>query len=197
MGQDAVEAKMRGAVMGLALILAACGNSSSPLAQASSSPSAAQVSVVPSPTQNSPNPTPSRSPTDNLAIVAAQIYPLEAGQYVTCDSGFGGSTRYANCPVTPRLMNRLLTVNTGPSAPEPLGGGQDPLWQSETITTDSSGAAGLAHVVLSNPGQPPNRYDLVMASSAAGTLVDDIYCTGTDRATTSIYVDGWSAREAC
>jgi hypothetical protein len=188
---------MRGAIVGLVLLLAACASSSTPVADTSGSPSVAEVSVAPSPAQSSSSPSPNPTPADNLAIVAAQIYPLESGQYVTCDSGHGGPTRYANCPVTPRLMNRLLTVNTGPGAPEPLGGGQDPVWQSETITTDASGLAAVAHVVLSNPGSPPNRYDLVMVSSASGLLVDDIYCTGTDRATSSIYVDGWSTREAC
>jgi hypothetical protein len=180
---------MRGAVAALVLMLAACANSSAPLAHTSPSPSANPASTSPSATPMS---------ADDLISVAAQIYPLQAGRYVTCDSGYGGSTRYAHCPVTARLGDRLLTVFSGYiSAPEPLGGGQDPEWPAESITADPGGTGGVAHVVLTKPTSPSSRYDLVIILSGGKLLVDDIYCTGADPPTSSIYVDGWMNRFSC
>jgi hypothetical protein len=180
---------MRGAVAALVLMLAACANSSAPLAHTSPSPSANPASTSPSATPMS---------ADDLISVAAQIYPLQAGRYVTCDSGYGGSTRYAHCPVTARLGDRLLTVFSGYiSAPEPLGGGQDPEWPAESITADPRGTGGVAHVVLTKPTSPSSRYDLVIILSGGKLLVDDIYCTGADPSTSSIYVDGWMNRFSC
>lgn len=170
-------------------MVAACGNSSAPENGASSS-------QAPNPTLVSPSPT--LVPAADLIAVAAKIYPNRAGQYVTCDSGYGGSTRYSQCPVTARLNDRLLTVFAGYiSAPEPLGGGQDPEWPAESITADAIGAGGVAHVVLTKPASPSSRYDLVIISSGGKLLVDDIYCTGADPASSSIYVDGWRNRFGC
>ena len=75
---------MRGAVVVLVLMLAGRGNSSAPLAQTSPSPSANAASASPSATP---------VPTGDLISVAAQVYPLKAGQYVTCDYGYGGPAR--------------------------------------------------------------------------------------------------------
>jgi len=180
---------MRGAVAALVLMLAACGNSPAPLVQSSSSPSANPAAVRPSVAPLA---------TDDLISVAARIYPLQAGRYVTCDSGHGGSMRYSQCPVTARLIDRLLTVFSGyVSAPEPLGGGQDPEWPAESIAADPGGTGGVAHVILTKPASPSSRYDLVIISSGGKLLVDDIYCTGADPATSSIYVDGWMSRFSC
>ena len=190
---------MRGAVVAAILMLVACGNPSPPLAQASPRESAKSASATLSATPVAPagaSATPVR--TADLIAVAAQIYPLRAGQYLTCDSGYGGSTRYSTCPVTDRLNTRLLTIFSGYiSAPEPLGGGQDPEWPTESITAGPNGAGGVAHVVLTKPGSPSSHYDLVIIGSGGKLLVDDIYCTGADPSTSSIYVDGWMNRYAC
>lgn len=140
---------------------------------------------------------PSPTATD-LARVAAQIYPLEGNRYVTCDNGYSGATRYSHCPVTQRLRDRLLTVFAGfISGPEPLGGGQDPEWATRSITVDPSSTGGVAHVVLTKPASPGSRYDLVIVPSKGNLLVDDLYCTSADRATSSIYVAGWMNRFGC
>lgn len=170
-----------------AFVVASCSQAVS--TSTTQSPSSASTpSAAPSP--------PAVSASD-LVAVAALIYPAVNGEYVTCDFGFGGDTRYSHCPVTSRLNDRLLTVFTGISAPEPLGGGQDPEWTSESLTADPKGAGGVAHVVLTKPASPPSRYDLVIIRSDGKLLVDDIYCTGADPATSSIYADGWSGRYAC
>jgi hypothetical protein len=150
-------------------------------------------------TQGSPSPPSSTSPTaDELVKVAEQVYPLEGFRYVTCDNGYGGSARYSHCPVTARLNDRLTTVFAGLiSAPEPLGGGQDPQWVTESITADVSGSGGVAHVALTKPGSPGSRYDLLIVRSEGTLLVDDIYCTHADPATSSIYVAGWMDRFGC
>lgn len=176
---------MRCGFVALILMLAGCGTSSAPLAQTSSNPASASAPAKP-------------VPTGELMAVAAQIYPLQAGRYVTCDAGSGGSTRYSQCPVTTRLRDRLLTVFAGHiSAPEPLGGGQDPEWPTESITADPSGTGGVAHVVLTKPASPSSHYDLVIISSGGNLLVDDIYCTGSTPESSSIYVAGWMDRFAC
>jgi len=157
------------------LLLTACSSSPAPQAQPAFSPSVA-----------------------DLVNVAAQIYPSEGGRYVTCDSGFSGSTRYSHCPVTARLNDRLLTVFSGSiSAPEPLGGGQDPEWPMESISSDLSGTGGVAHVELAKPGSPSSRYDLVIHRTQGKLLVDDIYCTKADPSTSSIYQTGWMNRSGC
>ncbi len=147
----------------------------------------------------SSNPPQATQPTSqDLVKVATRVYPLNGDRYVTCDFGYGGSTRYSNCPVTARLSDRLQTVFAGyVSAPEPLGAGQDPEWPVESITADRSGTGGVAHVVLTKPPTGSSRYDLVIIKSAGKLLVDDVYCTGADRATSSIYVDGWMNRFSC
>jgi hypothetical protein len=149
--------------------------------------------------QGSPSPPSSTSPTaDDLVKVAAQMYPFEGGRYVTCDNGYGGSARYSHCPVTARLNDRLTTVFSGLiSAPEPLGGAQDPEWATESITADLGGTGGVAHVVLTKPGSASSRYDLVIVKSEGTLLVDDVYCTQADPAISSIYVAGWMNRFSC
>lgn len=185
-----------------ASLLVACGQTSNtavvtpaPSAPATSVQRSAQPSVV-SPTVSASS-QPAMNASD-LVSVAAAVYPLRQGQYVTCDSGYAGSSRYASCPLTPRLASRLLTVFSGYiSAPEPLGGGQDPEWPSESITADPIGSGGTAHVVLTKPGSPPSRYDLVIVMSGGRLLVDDLYCTGADPATSSVFADGWMNRSGC
>jgi hypothetical protein len=126
------------------------------------------------------------------------VYPFEGGRYVTCDNGYGGPSRYSHCPLTTRLNDRLTTVFSGfVSAPEPLGGGQDPEWATESITAEPRGTGGVAHVTLAKPASPPSRYDLVIVLSNGQLLVDDLFCTGADPATSSIYIAGWMNRFHC
>ena len=100
--------------------------------------------------------------------------------------------------MTPRLVSRLLTVFSGfISAPEPLGGGQDPEWPAESINADPNSTGGVAHVVLTKPASPGSHYDLVMVFSGGKLLADDLYCTGADPVTSSIYADGWMNRSGC
>lgn len=134
----------------------------------------------------------------DLVKVAAHIYPFEGGRYVSCDNGRSGPTRYSNCPLTARLNDRLLTVFSGfISAPEPLGGGQDPEWAAESATAEPTGTGGVVHVSLAKPNETGSRYDLVVILSKGQLVVDDIYCTGADPTTSSIYVPGWMNRFHC
>ena len=126
------------------------------------------------------------------------MYPFDGGRYVTCDNGYGGSARYSRCSVTARLNARLTTVFSGfISAPEPLGGGQDPEWATESITAEPTGTGGVAHITLAKSTSPGSRYDLVIVLSAGKLVVDDLYCTGADPATSSVYGDGWMNRFSC
>lgn len=138
-------------------------------------------------------------PVLNLTGVAAQMYPYQSVGYMPCDQGHNDPTHgYSHCPVTARLLNQLLTVFLGVSSPpDPLGGGQDPIWQAESITADESGTGGVAHIMLTKSSSPSSRYDLVIIMSGGNLLVDDLYCTGANPVTSSIYASGWINRESC
>lgn len=134
----------------------------------------------------------------DLVKVAAEMYPFQGFRYVACDNTYGGPSRYSRCPVTQRLNDRLTTVFSGfVSAPEPLGGAQDPEWAAQSISAEASGTGGVAHVALAKPNSAPSRYDLVIIRDHGKLLVDDLYCTGADPKTASIYVDGWMDRYQC
>ena len=117
---------------------------------------------------------------------------------MACDNAYGGPSRYTHCPVTQRLNDRLIDVFSGfLSAPEPLGGGQDPEWATESISAETGGTGGVAHVALAKPNSAPSRYDLIIIRQGGKLLVDDVYCTGADAKTSSIYLDGWMDRYGC
>lgn len=121
--------------------------------------------------------------------------PTSGTSYTTCEAG--GSDLFAACPITDRLKAQLNKDIQGvPSAPDPLGGGQDPYWATETITADATATGGVAHVVLGN-GSSSNKTDLLIVVSGGKLLVDDIYCTSSDPATTDAYAAGWLDRSTC
>ena len=90
--------------------------------------------------------------------------------------------------MTTRLRSRLNAVVSGiPSAPDPLGGGQQAYWDLRSITAELTSTGGVVHVVLTlTPVNGQEHKDLVIIRSGGKPLVDDIYCTGQDPTTSSI-----------
>lgn len=133
---------------------------------------------------------------DELVAVAAMAYPPTKeglGNWTTCESGHSGASVFEACPVTPRLRSRLNDVVSGvPSAPDPLGGGQQAYWDTRTMTAEVATTGGVAHVVLSLPAAGrPEREDLVIVRTGGQLLIDDIFCTGVDPAASSVYGADW------
>lgn len=124
-----------------------------------------------------------------------------AGQdnhFASCDFGSSGASRWANCPLTPRLITQLnADVQGVPSAAEPLGGGQDPYWATESITAEPGPTGGLVHAALGYGGNPSTRTDLVVVVVNGRLLVDDVYCTGSNPSTSDAYAPGWLNRSNC
>jgi hypothetical protein len=118
--------------------------------------------------------------------------------FTTCDAGSSGPDVFASCPLTMRLVAQLKSdVNGVLSAPDPLGGGQDPQWTTEVVTATPSATGGIAHVALGfGSGTSTERYDLVVILEGSQLLVDDIYCTGTDPAG-DVFAAGWLSRSVC
>jgi len=84
------------------------------------------------------------------------------------------------------------------SAPDPLGGGQDPGWSTETFDPQPSSTGGTVHVSLGfGQGSPVEKIDLLVVLQGSDLLVDDIYCTGADPESTDAYAPGWLARSVC
>ena len=55
--------------------------------------------------------------------------------YTTCDAGSSGPDVFAPCPLTTKLDSQLKSdVDGVASAPDPIGGGQDPEWLTEAVT---------------------------------------------------------------
>ena len=194
----------------LALALSAgCGSAAAPSA-ASATPSAA--ASAPSATATStPTPLPTPVPTlaataDQLVAVAMAVYPACQGsggacvssgtKYTACDQGT--TPRWATCPLTPRLVTQFdALAQAVQSAPDPLGGGQDPAWATEVVTAEPSAGGGVAHVTLGFGGGTASHTDLSVIVMSGKLLVDDVYCTGTDPATTDAYAPGWLNRSTC
>lgn len=193
--------------------LPACSTAPSPAVSASlpaatptPSPSSTPL-PTPSPTA-APTPTPLPAATvAQLVAVAEAVYPACAGssacaaagtKYTTCDSA-RPSLLGPRCPLTARLSSALQAAISGvTSAPDPLGGGQDPEWATESITADVTGTGGVAHVALGfGPGTTSERHDLLIVLDGGRLLVDDIYCTGSSPATTDAYAPGWLNRSTC
>jgi hypothetical protein len=119
--------------------------------------------------------------------------------FTTCDAGSSGPDVFAPCPLTTRLVTQLKSEVDGvPSAPDPLGGGQDPEWITETVTATPSSTGGVAHVTLGfGPDTTTEKYDLVVIIQGSRLLVDDLYCTGSDPATGDVYAADWVDRSVC
>jgi hypothetical protein len=188
-----------------AALLVSCGSPATPTAHATST---ATVSPTFSATAT-PTPTPaatSAGTAEQLSTVASMVYPActpakctGTAMFTTCDAGSSGSDIFASCPLTSRLVAQLKRdVNGVTSAPDPVGGGQDPAWTTELVTAAPSATGGVAHVTLGfGPGTMMDKYDLVLILQGSLLLVDDIYCTGTDPAGGDVYATGWLNRSAC
>jgi hypothetical protein len=184
---------------------AACGSTGGP----ASSP----TSTVSGPATPLPSPTPTPVPLSTAAAtstelsgIAAVVYPpctpstcAGAAQFTTCDAGSSGTDVFAPCPLTPRLATQLEDDVAGtPSAPDPLGGGQDPEWTTEVFNDAPSSTGGVVHASLGfGPGTAPEKIDLLVVLRGSDLQVDDIYCTGTDPETTDAFVPGWLTRSVC
>jgi hypothetical protein len=136
------------------------------------------------------------------------VHPVCVGHgtnFTTCDSGLTAATpsagdRFSLCPFTARL-SRQLTIDAqgggaGGGGGDPVGGGQDPEWKTEAISTSATATGGGAEVTLI-VGANVFKTDLVIISSGGRLLVDDIYCAGADPRTTDAYVSGWDSRATC
>ena len=186
----------------LASLIAACGGSSSP----SVAPSSATASVSSTQGGAAGPATPTQ-----LQSAAAKVYPpclaptcsTRGAMFTTCDSGLSGSTgamgdTLAPCPLTARLRQQLQAVTDGvTSAPDPLGGGQEELFTSESFTEEPGGTGGVVHASLVAGGGSMAKTDLIFTNDGSGLRLDDVYCTGHDRATTDAYASGWLTRATC
>ncbi|MGH7686676.1 MAG: hypothetical protein ACREN2_07665 [Candidatus Dormibacteria bacterium] len=185
-------------------LVAACGGSSSPSIGASttwtSGPASSAAGGVSGPA------TPAQLQAD-----AAKVYPpclattcsALGAKFTTCDSGLSGSVgamgdTLAPCPLTARMRQQLQADTDGViSAPDPLGGGQQEAFMSESFTAEPSGTGGVVHVSLVAAGGGVEKTDLVFADNGSGLQLDDVYCAGHDAATTDAYVAGWLTRATC
>jgi len=202
------------AAVGVVLGLAACGASGT---GPTLSPGAGEsASAVPTPTPTplvtrtptaaptaTPGATPAEAGSESLDAVAFKVYPPcttdvcqgHGTSFTTCTGA--GPNIYSACPLTARLAAQLLKDISGvASAPDVLGGGQDPEWESETLTGVTSASGGVVHVVL-GAGSLLYKTDLVIVMQSGNLLVDDLYCTGADLSTTDAYAAGWVARSPC
>lgn len=204
-------------VLGVTLIavaLSGCGAGSAAPSKTSSVTSAAATaspSATPAPTPSAtPPPTATATPAPKLAATAAQLisvahaaYPAcnascqsPGTKYTTCESGH--SPPFSKCPLTARLIAQLQAdiKSAGMSAPDPLGGGQDPYWATEAVSAVASVTGGIADVVL-GVGTRSNRINLAVVLSSGRLLIDDVYCAGTNRANADAYAPGWMNRSTC
>ena len=119
--------------------------------------------------------------------------------FTTCDAGSSGADVFAPCPLTPRLATQLQDDVAGtPSAPDPLGGGQEPEWATETFNAVPSSTGGVIHVSLGfGAGTAPEKIDLLVVLRGSELEVDDVYCTGADPETTDAFVPDWLTRSVC
>jgi hypothetical protein len=187
------------------VVLASCGSTASPTASTTSTPT-----VTPAPAEST-TPTPAPATTaaasiEELSVVASTVYPACTpadcagdAMYTTCDASSSGPDVFAPCPLTTRLDSQLKSEVDGvTSAPDPMGGGQDPEWLTEAVSAMPSATGGVVHVTLGlGPGTTPEKYDLVVVLQGSRLLVDDIYCTGSDPTTTDAFAAGWLERSVC
>ena len=126
-----------------------------------------------------------------LATLPHTIKELESRWTVTAGEPFqrGGRTAWV-APVTGP------GGDSGGGPCDPVGGCQDPEWPNELITTETTQTGAIAHVVFID-GSNVFKTDLVIITSGAQLLVDDIYCTGQDPSTTDAYASGWDVRSVC
>jgi hypothetical protein len=194
-----------GVVMVAMAVLVSCGSSASPTASTTIAPTVAPTSApVATPT---PAPATTAAATvDELSVVASTVYPACTpancagdAMYTTCDASSPGPDVFAPCPLTTRLDSQLKSVVDGvASAPDPIGGGQDPEWLTEAVTAMPSATGGVVQVTLGlGAGTTPEKYDLVVVLQGSQLLVDDIYCAGSDPTTADVFAAGWLDRSTC
>lgn len=187
------------------LLIVSCGAASEPTPSSTGAPTTAPT-FTPAPTVT-PAPSSTAAATNNeLSALAAQVYPrctpatcAGTSMFTTCDAGSSGSDVFASCQFTSRLSTQLQTEAASiVSAPDPLGGGQDPEWATETFAAVPSTSGGVIHVSLGfGPGTSPENLDLVVVLMGSQLLVDDIYCTGSDPSSADVFTDGWLTRSVC
>jgi hypothetical protein len=182
-------------------LLVSCGSPANPTANVTSTPTPTATAT--------PTPVPSVTPAatvDDLTVVASMVYPACTpancagdAMYTTCDAGSSGPDVFASCPLTARLLAQIKhDVDGVPSAPDPVGGGQDPEWTTEMVTASPSSTGGVVHVTLGfGPGTTTEEYDLVVILQGSKLLVDDLYCTGSDPISGDVYASGWLDRSVC
>jgi hypothetical protein len=187
------------------VVLAACGAPATPTASATAAATVAPTVVATATPTPAPASTAAAS-VDELTVVASTLYPACTpancagdAMFTTCDASSSGPDVFAPCPLTMRLVTQLKSnVNGVASAPDPIGGGQDPEWITEAVTPVPSATGGVVHVTLGfGPGTRTERYDLVVVLHGSRLLVDDLYCTGTDPAGADAFASGWLVRSTC
>jgi hypothetical protein len=193
------------ASMVLMVVLAACGLSPSQTAAPSNTPTATPV-VTAIPTLTPVPVTTATASARELTDIAATMYPrctastcAGTAMFTTCDAGASGTNVFAGCPLTPRLVTQLENDVAGlVSAPDPLGGGQDPEWTTEAFNASPSSTGGVVHVALGfGQGEPAARIDLLVVLRGSDLLVDDIYCSGIEPDGADAYAPGWPERSVC
>jgi hypothetical protein len=193
------------APMAALALLVSCGSPAGPTASATSS-----VTITPTFTAtatSTPNPgSTAAASAGEVAAVASLVYPACTpancagdAMFTTCDASSPGPDVFAPCPLSQRLAMQLhAEVDGVASAPDPVGGGQDPEWITRAVTTTPSATGGVDHVTLGfGPGTTTERYDLVVVVEGSRLLVDDIYCTGADPASADVFAGGWLDRCVC
>jgi hypothetical protein len=180
---------------------------------ATGNPAESATSTTSEPATLSPASTPSTAPLSTAAAtsteltgLAATVYPsctpstcAGGALFTTCDAASSGADVFASCPLTPRLATQLQDDVAGtPSAPDPLGGGQDPEWATEAFNAAPSSTGGIIHVILGfGAGTAPEKIDLLVVIRGSELQVDDILCTGTDPETTDAFAPDWLTRAVC
>lgn len=186
-------------------MLAGCGAVATPAPSATSTVTASPtIAATLAPTPEAAN-TPAAT-VHELSVVASMLYPACtpancAGDalYTTCDASSSGPDVFAPCPLTTKLDSQLKSDVAGvASAPDPIGGGQDPEWLTEAVTAMPSPTGGVVQVTLGfGPGTAPEKYDLVVVLQGSQLLIDDIYCTGSDPTDSDVFAAGWLDRSVC
>jgi hypothetical protein len=192
-------------MIAVAMLIGSCGAASGPKSSLTGTPTSAPT-FTPTPTVTPVPSSTAAASTNELSALAAQVYPpctpatcAGSARFTTCDAGASGADVFSSCPLTPRLATQLQADTAGAvSAPDPLGGGQDPEWTTETFAAAPSNTGGVVHVSLGfGPGTNPEKLDLVVLLTGSQLLVDDIYCTGSDPASGDAFADGWLTRSVC
>ncbi|HEY6470405.1 MAG TPA: hypothetical protein VI434_11625 [Candidatus Dormibacteraeota bacterium] len=183
---------------------ASCGTAGAPASTGTNSPQSTPPQI---PTLSStPPPSTTAAPTaSELLRVARLIYPACtpstcAGSFMftTCDAASAEeSDVFADCPLTPTLEIQLRDdVGASPSAPDPLGGGQDPEWTAEEFAAQPSATGGVVEVSL-GVGAAAEKLDLVMIVQGSQLLVNDLYCTASGPDGGDAIAPGWLERSTC